>query len=238
MKIAIFSDVHGNFMALEAVLQDIERRKADLVFCAGDLVGMGVFPNDVIRTIRERHIPTILGNYDEAVGYYLADGGISDADSQLAKMGRWALAWTKQQVIPENKAFLRGLLSRIKLKLYNKNILIVHGSPARNTEYYGEAYPEASIKRVMELESTDILICGHTHIPAFKRIGKKYFINAGSIGYPKDGDSRAAYVLVNVTEEIVETEIIKVEYDLERTLAAMELAGLPQELTLALRKAE
>lgn len=238
MKIAVFSDVHGNYLALEAVLHDIERKKADLVFCAGDLVGMGVFPNDVIRMIRERHIPTILGNYDEAVGYYLPNSGSSCEDSQSAKMGRRTLAWTKQQVNPENKAFLRGMLSRIKLKLYNKNILIVHGSPARNTEYYDESYPESSIKRVMELESTDILICGHTHIPVCKRIGRKYFINAGSVGYPKDGDPRAAYVMIDITEETVETEIIRVEYDLERTIEAMELTGLPLELTAALRMAE
>ena len=87
MKIALFSDIHGNAIALEAVLKDICTRDVDLTFCLGDLVGYGAYPNEVIDLIRKNHIPTVMGNYDDGVGYDRINCGCAYKDEQSIELG-------------------------------------------------------------------------------------------------------------------------------------------------------
>lgn len=237
MTIAVFSDIHGNAMALEAVLNDINSRNIDLVFCGGDLVGYGAYPNEVIKLIRKYRIPTILGNYDEAVGFGKSDCGCAYTDPQMKEWGRISLEWTKKQVDLENRAFLRSLLGRIQFTACGKKVLIVHGSPRQINEYLYAERSEDSVLRLFDEEKVDIIICGHTHLPYTRIMGSKCLINAGSVGKPKDGDKRAAYTVIKLTESSLETEVIRVEYDVERMAQAIEVSGLPKEFAMALMNA-
>lgn len=237
MKIAIFSDVHGNAIALEAVLNDINSRGIDLVFCGGDLIGYGAYPNEVIDLIRKNRIPTIMGNYDDGVGFSRSDCGCADTDPKMKELGEISLKWTKKQVNFENRVFLRSLLERIQFTICSKKILIVHGSPRRINEYLYPDRPEESLLGMFEAEKVDIIICGHTHLPYTRIIDSKCLINAGSVGKPKDGDQRAAYTILKLTESSLETEVIRVKYDVERMAQAIETSGLPQEYAMALRNA-
>ncbi|MHB9092205.1 MAG: metallophosphoesterase family protein, partial [Chloroflexota bacterium] len=109
MRIAVLSDVHGNKHALEAVLADIDSQGIDRVYCLGDLVGYGAFPNEVIALIRERGIPTVMGNYDEGVGFDRDECGCAYTDPEMRRLGDLSLMWSREQVTAENKAFLRAL---------------------------------------------------------------------------------------------------------------------------------
>ena len=87
MRIAIFSDIHGNIHALNAVLHDIDRQALDRVYCLGDLVGYGAYPNEVIETIQGRGIPTIMGNYDDGVGFDRDECGCAYTDPEMKRLG-------------------------------------------------------------------------------------------------------------------------------------------------------
>lgn len=238
MRIAAFSDIHGNLSAVEAVLKDIAGRDVDMQFCLGDLVGYGACPNEVIGLIRANHIPTIMGNYDDGVGYDRNDCGCAYKNQKEIELGDRSLAWTKGHVTLENKAYLRGLPHRLELNIYDKRVLLVHGSPRKINEYLFENRPDESVLRIMNSEKIDLLICGHTHLPYAKNLRGKYLINCGSVGKPKDGDPRAGYIIVTLTENTAEAEIIRVPYDIEAMAKAIEATDLPHEFADALRNAK
>lgn len=235
MKIAVFSDIHGNAVALEAVFKDIDARNIDLVFCGGDLVGYGAYPNEVINLIRKYRIPTIMGNYDDGVGFNKNDCGCAYVDSQMKELDHISLEWTKKQVSFENRAFLRSLLERVQFTACGKKILIIHGSPRQINEYLYTDLPEESVLKFFDNENVDIIICGHTHLPYTRVMDAKCLINVGSVGKPKDGDNRAAYTVIKLTESSLETEVIRVNYDVEQIAQAIEASGLPKEFAVELK---
>jgi putative phosphoesterase len=258
MKVAALSDIHGNIYALEAVLKDIASRGADMVFCGGDLVGYGAFPNEVISFLRQNHIPTIMGNYDEGIGHDSDDCGCAYRGELSKELGKRSIAWTRKKVTPDNKIYLCGLLQRINFEVYGKKVLLVHGSPRKINEYLFEDRPEASVIRMFEAEKVDVIICGHTHLPYIKdmiveegwdtakesdgreTIGKKpggryILINTGSVGKPEDGDPRAGYGLIDFGDGGITYEIIRVPYDVEAMARAVEQSGLPVEYADMLR---
>ncbi|MGQ9801987.1 MAG: metallophosphoesterase family protein [Candidatus Saccharicenans sp.] len=248
MKVAYFSDIHGNIGALEAVLADIQKRRVDMVFCGGDLVGYGAFPNEVIGLIREQHIPTIMGNYDWGIGNDSDDCGCAYRDELSKALGKRSIAWTREKVTPENKAYLRNLLRRISFRVRDREVLLVHGSPRRINEYLFQDRPIHSIIKMFREEKVDVIVCGHTHKPYYKEMiveetsvfepgGHYVLINGGSVGMPKDSDPRAAYALLDFTESALRKEIIRVPYDVETMARAVEQSSLPVEYAAMLRQA-
>jgi putative phosphoesterase len=199
MRIALFSDIHGNLPAFEAVLADIERQQVDAAYCLGDLVGYGPFPNEVIETIRGQQFPTIMGNYDDGVGFERDDCGCAYREEQEKRRGDLSLAWTKAHVTAENKAFLRTLKTEIRLEADGRRILLVHGSPRRINEYLFEDRPVSSFQGLAASSDADIIIYGHTHKPYIKRVDDVLFLNVGSVGKPKDGDWRACYAVLDTS---------------------------------------
>jgi putative phosphoesterase len=227
MKIAVLSDIHANLHALEAVWEDLQAQQPDQVFCLGDLVGYGAFPNEVIEFIRERSIPTVLGNYDDGVGFDLNDCGCAYTDPEMKRLGDQSLRWTQAQTTAENKAFLRALPVQIRLEEQRPRLLLVHGSPRKVNEYLYEDRPQATFERLAKLAGCDILFFGHTHLPYQKRVAGTLFVNAGSVGKPKDGDLRAGYVLVRVSYQRVEVEFRRIDYDVLAAASAIRNSDLP-----------
>jgi predicted phosphodiesterase len=109
MKIALFSDIHANYPALQAVLADIEKRNPDLIYCLGDLVGYAPFPNEVINEIRKRKIPTIAGNYDEGIGLASDNCGCAYKVQDEKDNGAISIAFTNQVIKSEERAFFKNL---------------------------------------------------------------------------------------------------------------------------------
>ena len=226
MRIAVFSDVHGNIHALTAVLADIDGQSVDRIYCLGDLVGYGAYPNEVIELIRNRGIPTIMGNYDDGVGFDRDQCGCAYTDPEIRRLGDLSFAWTKEHVTPENKAFLRSLLPNIRLDVDGKRVLMVHGSPRRVNEYLYEDRGQSSLERIAMGSQADVLVFGHTHLPYVKEVAGVIFVNVGSAGKPKDGDPRGAYVLLDIGREVT-AAIHRVQYDVAGATAAVRGSGLP-----------
>ncbi|MFZ5596031.1 MAG: metallophosphoesterase family protein [Bacillota bacterium] len=235
MKIAVFADVHGNLYSLEAVLKDIESKGIDRVYCVGDLVGYGPRPNEVVQLIRSKRIPTVMGNYDDAIGNMRLICGCDYKDEEFLRLGQKSIAWTGENTGDENKAWLSGLPSEIRETFNGHRVLFVHGSPGALNEYLYENTSEEYLDQLLKENSADILVCGHTHLPYVKKLASGLVVNAGSAGKPKHGNPNATYVIIDLTGDAPDSEIIEVEYDYEATAAEIEKSGLPSEFARIVR---
>ncbi len=237
-KLAMFSDVHGNSAALAAVLADAAARKVDLLFSLGDLVGYGPDPNGVIEMVRSRGIPSLAGNYDDGVGFERGECGCYYADTEARRIGDASYDFTVRAVTDENKAWLRELPREHRLELAGHRLHLVHGSPRRINEYLAADRDERTYRRLAREEQADLLVFGHTHVPWERCFDKVHFVNVGSAGRPKDGDTRAMYALIELAEAPAGTriEFIRVPYDVETTARAVLAAGLPPELAQSFRE--
>jgi putative phosphoesterase len=230
-RLAIFSDLHGNSAATEAVLDDIDRAAPDAVYCLGDLVGYGARPNETIELIRRRGIPTIMGNYDDGVGFDRDDCGCAYNDKDEEMRGQQSLVWSRQVTTEDNKAFLRMLVPEIRFEIEGRRFRLVHGSPRRMNEYLFEDRDPRSLERIARMADCDVLVFGHTHKPWVRDIEGVRFVNDGSVGKPKDGDPRAAWALLTAkADEPVTVELCRVTYDVAAMAAAIRAEpGLPDQ---------
>jgi putative phosphoesterase len=225
-RIAIFGDLHGNSAATEAVLAAIDAAAPDAVYCLGDLVGYGAKPNETIALVRERGIPTIMGNYDDGVGFGRDDCGCAYKDTDEEARGQESLFWTRRIVTDDRKAYLRTLLPEVRFEAERKRFRLVHGSPRRMNEYLFADRDPRSLERIARTAGCDVLVFGHTHKPWVKEIEGVLLVNDGSAGKPKDGDPRAAWALLTAEPaKPVRVEIRRAPYDVASMAAAIRGAG-------------
>lgn len=237
-KITVFGDIHANLPALASVFADMEARGLDKnLYCLGDLVGYGTFPNEVIEQIREREIPTIMGNYDQGVGQNSADCGCAYRTEEARELGNRSIAWSNAHTREENKSYLRSLSAQIPLQLGDLRLLLAHGSPRRINEYLYEDRPDSSLERILDQAEIDILVVGHTHKPYHRILPSgRQVINAGSVGKPKDDDPRACYIVLSAEGDQLEVQFIRVPYDVEQAAQAIEATEMPDEFAQMLRE--
>jgi putative phosphoesterase len=255
MRIALFSDIHSNLPALEACLKSIEEKKADAVYCLGDLVGYNIWPNEVINEIRKRGIPTIAGNYDQGIGLHSDECGCAYKTEPEKEMGKISISYTNSLVGADERAYLRTLPAHIRLEFQlnndSINLLLVHGSPRKVNEYVFEDRDEKSLLRIMEQADADILCFGHTHKPFHRILATeqkdqahfRHAINIGSTGKPKDGTPNGCYVLLTINanssilnKDAIQVEFVRFAYDVEKAARAIEDSPLPNEYADMLRK--
>jgi putative phosphoesterase len=230
MLIAFISDMHGNLPALEAAIDAAEKQGVDAIYCAGDMTGYGPFPDDVCRVLMDRNIPAIIGNYDGKVVAVAEKGSAAAAGMKRKK--RKILLWTAAHVSRRSKAYLSGLPESIDMQLPSGHeLLVVHGSPlSADDAIYPSITKEGLIAKLNGLHP-DVLICGHTHIPFARHIGTTLVVNCGSAGHPVDGDPRLSYALVSVEKgALPHGQIIRADYDRERTIAKLKKSSLPKGL--------
>jgi putative phosphoesterase len=228
MRIVLFSDVHANLPALDAFWNDIDIIDYDLIFCLGDLVGYNIWPNEVIRGIRDRKIPTIMGNHDEkAVG--------------VAKDDTEPKNYAYNVIGDVERSYLSDLPAHIQLNFESSKsrLLLVHGSPLSNKEYITEETSDETIVKYCRDFGVNILCFGHTHKPFYREIRKEHVvfhaINIGSIGKPKDGNPDGCYACLELNNGKVKVEIKRFKYNIERASKAVENSPLPNELAEMLR---
>ncbi|MDD2522261.1 MAG: metallophosphoesterase family protein [Anaerolineaceae bacterium] len=237
-KIAVFSDIHGNLPALQAVMRDLDERGIEHRYSLGDLVGYGTFPNEVIQLIREHKIPTVMGNYDEGIGNSSDECGCAYKTDEEKALGKRSIAWTNMHTTEENKAYLRSLLPQIPLQLGDLKVLLAHGSPRKINEYLYIDRPDATLERILDFAEADVLVVGHTHKPYHRILPSgRHVINEGSVGKPKDGDPRAAYVILQAEGRDLSVEFVRVPYDVEAIATAIEASEMPSEYAAMLRTA-
>jgi putative phosphoesterase len=217
-KIAILSDIHGNIEALNAVLNDINMMQCDRILCTGDLVGYGPRPNEVIELIRELNIPTVMGNYDEAVGFKLPSCGCHIDNPLQKSLTQNSLKWSLAHTQDNNREFLRSLPEDLSIEIDGVKIYMTHSTPDSITEY---VYPadQARIQELLDDLDEQIYIYGHTHIPFKQDYKNKIIINAGSVGRPKQGDIRANYTLLQMEGNSITVSFPKVSYPVQLVAA-------------------
>ncbi len=233
MKLAVISDAHGNLTALEAVLADIDHSGITDIFSLGDLVGYGPHPEAVVRTIQERHIPTVQGNHDRAVAapHHL---------EWFNPEARRSLESTRSMLSEETLAFIGSRPP----SLVRHGVRFVHGFPPDSLSTYlfqvtGEdlqaAFTDMTESRCFVGHTHELVLVGHNgtgtqHHPLEE--GKtplqrdhRYIINSGAVGQPRDGDNRAKYVIYDTGADTVTVRYVT--YDIQRTVDAIIAAGLP-----------
>jgi putative phosphoesterase len=227
MKIGILGDVHGNIEALKAVYDSAKAIHVDRLYHLGDLGGYAPFVNEVVDFMIEHGIEGVQGNYDEAVAYDREHCGCKAEEPVQEEMAHQSFVWTKSHTSQKSKDYMRNLPAEIQFSAEGRKILLFHATPRKNNLYWFEDRPEKFFLEMASKTNAEVLIYGHTHKPYKKEFNGKVFINAGSVGKPKDGDPRACLTLMEITPVRVKVDFIRVAYDIEKTAAAIAGSGLP-----------
>jgi putative phosphoesterase len=238
MKIAIFGDIHGNIEALKTAYGAAQAAGAEKIYHLGDLGGYSPFVNEVVDFLAEHGIEGVQGNYDETVANNREHCGCKAEDPVQEAMANKSFAWTKEHASSKTKAFLGKLPVEIKFTIHGRKVALFHATPRKNNLYWYEDRPEKFFQEMAGKIDADVLFFGHTHKPYRKDYGSKIFINAGSVGKPKDGDSRACVTLIDITAESVNVEFLRVAYDVEKTAQAIVSSGLPEYFAKRLKEAK
>jgi putative phosphoesterase len=236
VTLALVSDIHGNAAAFEAVLADLAERRVADVLCLGDLVGYGPEPNEVITLVRDADILCVRGNYDDGVGFARGSCGCHYADDEVRAIGEASYVHTDDEIADDNREWLASLPTELRVERAGWRLRLVHGSPRRLNEYLPAERDERTFRRLARDADADILAFGHTHQSWHRHHGGVLFVNAGSVGRSKDGDPRASYTLLRLEEGGprptggASVEVVRVPYDVERTVRGVLAARLPGPL--------
>ncbi len=218
------------------------RADIDAIYHLGDLVGYAPWPDEVVALLHARGIAGVAGNYDSTVATDYEHCGCRYEDPRQEELSHVSYAWTRAHVTPETKRRLGALPFRIDVRPggghgAGRTVILVHGTPTLNTVYWTEDRPDRFCAQMATLASAkpgDVLCFGHTHLPWHRVVDGVHFVNAGSVGRPKDGDPRAGYVVLDAAED-VGVEVVRVPYDVERAAAAIVASGLPHDFADHLR---
>ncbi len=244
MRYALISDIHANLPALEAVLAAIHARgDIDAVYHLGDLVGYAPWPNECVALLRERGIAGVAGNYDSTVAAGHRHCGCRYEDPRQEELSHASYAWTRGQVTEATRAWLAALPHRIDLRPQGGHrsgpkVVLVHGTPRLNTVYWTEDRSDSFCRKMAEAAGAragDVIAFGHTHLPWEREVEGILFVNAGSVGRPKDGDPRAGYTLLELFGESAKIAHVRVPYDVDRAARAILASELPDEFAWHLR---
>lgn len=238
-RLAVFSDVHANLPAMDVVRDHIATGGYDGVYCLGDIGGYASQPNEAQQAVMAMACPTILGNYDEGVGFNLGDCGCHYVKPFDIEMSNVSFLWTREHTSEANKSWLRTLPRDMRLDVEGRRVLLCHGSPRSTTEYLFENRSEGYLRQFTpggkDDAHADVIVFGHTHVPYRRNVDGVEFVNTGSVGRPKDGDPRAGYCVLTISADSVTVEQVRLPYDVETTCARLVAAGLPEYFAEYLR---
>jgi len=236
-KIAIISDIHGNLPALKAVIQDIKTVfQADLIYCLGDLTDGAPWHNEVIDTIRELQISTIMGNHDERVAFNYEVFPLQKHSLEEQKARLKTITHTKNTITDTNREFLSKLPESIRLKYQDNCILLVHGSPNNNDEYIYENCDENLLNNLFEQMNANVIVTGHTHLSYIRKVKtdekgqNNLFINAGSVGRSKEiNGGKAVYLWLTIDDQQNKVHPIlrKINYNINETISGIRNSDIP-----------
>ncbi len=238
MRVAVISDIHANLHALEAVLGEIDEERPDSIWCLGDLVGYGPRPNECCAIVRGRANVCLVGNHDLVA---LGRIGIEDFNPEAAE----AAQWSREALDDESRSFLDSLAPNAGVE----QAQLYHAS-ARDPVWEYVLTDEAALATLL-LTTAPLVLVGHSHValaialagatvegglaPGGSRhelFGPRRLLNPGSVGQPRDGDPRAAWLLLDFDERFASFR--RVAYPIERTQHELRAAGLPDSLAARL----
>ena len=233
MRFAIFGDIHSNLEALQAMLADAQAQHCTHHICLGDIVGYNASPKECLDIVRGLNCPVVKGNHDELACLDINPNNVSP----LANEG---IDYTRAHVTQDDLAWLAGL----KFVRQVRDFTIVHAT-LDTPHKWGYVLNQLDAGASFSYQHTQLCFFGHTHVPrAYVRdsqvrsldgwqtvtieTGRKYFLNVGSVGQPRDGDWRSSYAIYHVADRVV--ELRRVEYDIHSAQQRILESGLPARL--------
>lgn len=232
MKYAIFGDIHANLEALEAVMLDAATQDCTDFVCVGDIVGYAANPSECLKLVRDLGCPVVKGNHDE-------EAALDTPLEGLNPLAKHALEWTRKSLSQEERDWLTAL----KLVRQVRDFTIVHAT-LDTPGNWGYVTNKFDAMASFSYQFTPVCFYGHTHTPRIYMkhlsvevvtgletqvlLGRKYFINVGSVGQPRDGDWRSSYAIYDVENQRI--EIRRLEYDIATAQQKIISAGLPEML--------
>ena len=204
MKIALISDIHGNYEALKSVLAEIDRLGIELIYCAGDVVGYYSQVNECCSALRERNIPCVMGNHD----WYMAGDGFCPRSRSVND----CLLYQRSVIEPDHIDWLRSFPVQRRIG----EIRLVHGGWTDPIDEYLKPSAE-----YFERLKGQVFVSGHTHQQMVQHYGTKVYCNPGSVGQPRDGDPRAAFAVYKSGNFTLH----RVEYEMQKVFDMMDAAG-------------
>lgn len=237
MRIAVFSDMHGNNVAFEAVLADIKKQNVDRMVCLGDAIQGGPQPAEAVQHLRALHCPVVMGNADAWLLTGVETGNEEIPPERKKKMEE-IRQWSLSQLVEDDRVFISGFQPTVKIKLEeNVNLLCFHGSPASFDDIILPAASEDIVQKFLGAHSDYILTGGHTHAQQIRRNGDLFFFNPGSVGFafshqqPEEGqfhaDPWAEYAILSVENGQTSLEFRRVPFDVERLVRIYSESGRP-----------
>jgi predicted phosphodiesterase len=227
MRVAFLSDIHANFPALCAALERARLLGVSRHIVAGDVIGSGPHPVEVIRLLRERDALVLQGNVERKV--LSLRGSEKHRKKWLKKRSAAHLAWTARQLSEAEWEWLAALPGELHLALNTVGVQVVHGTPRSDDEYVFPSVTAEALRGMAVDARAKVLVCGHSHIPFTKLVAGIRVINCGSVGRPVDGDPRGAFVLADFSRPAaVRSHVVRFRYaidDLAADLAARKVPG-------------
>jgi predicted phosphodiesterase len=228
VRTAVFSDIHGNFVALEAMLEDLERRPVDQLVCLGDALQGGPQPLECAERIAALGCPVVLGNADAFV--VTLDPGAEPATEEMLETARWS-----QELLGEpGLELIRSYQATVQVDLgADRSLLAVHGSPGSYNEILLPSTPEDVVRAALDGAEADVVAGGHVHMQWTRPIGHKVLLNPGSVGLAYDHEQPEGEVFFEPTAEYavvsdrLEIELRRVPFDAEAVVRAVEASGRP-----------
>lgn len=238
MRIAVISDIHGNCIALDAALADLEQHPADHLVCLGDAIQGGPQPAQVVSRLRELRCPVVMGNADA----WLLSGvetGNEPASEEHRRMLDAVREWSLAQLSRDDRAFIQGFRPTVEMALEaGRRLLCFHGSPASFDDVMLPDTPQEQLFKFLGEYRADALCGGHTHVQYMRRLGAdgRFFFNPGSIGFayshhqPEDSfraDPWAEYAVLTSEGDKLALQFRRVPYDVEPLIDAYRTSGRP-----------
>ena len=231
MRIAVISDIHGNLVALDAVLADIDRSRPDALVCLGDVVESGPQPREVLARLRAIGSVNLMGNTDERV----LSPRPYEPPNEHARRSAEIEAWCVGLLSDEDRALMRSFQATATLALdRTTSMLCFHGSPRSNVEVIRATTPEADLEPMLAGAGAQVLIGGHTHTQMLRRHREQLIVNTGSVGLPFElvlGGVRrppwAEYAMVEARDGGLRVDLRRVPIDLVALARAAHASGMP-----------
>ncbi|MGH9750424.1 MAG: metallophosphoesterase family protein [Candidatus Polarisedimenticolia bacterium] len=225
MKIIVLGDIHGNLPALEVALREARAEGCDLLCHTGDLVGFAPFPRETVALMRAARLPGVRGEIDASIAAEepAYDGG---EPGEAGGFERRAYAWTLARTDRVTRGLLSDLPFEQRFEAGGRRAVVVHANPIDAWTPLREDRDEDFLRTMGDAADADLILFGHTHRPWHRVVDGRHFINAGSVGYPRDGDPRTGYVVIR-TNGHVEVQFRRFPYDVARLIRAARERGFP-----------
>jgi len=224
MKILLLSDIHANFPALRAVMDFFVTSHFDAICNCGDSLVYGPFPNETLYWLQTHNVHSIVGNTDIKVKKLL-QGKTFKKPSKPEK--RIMYEWTAKHLDASSKKYLLTLKKTGKLNIGGLSIGLFHGSPANRNEFLFPDTPKERFRELANQNSSDIIICGHSHTPFHQQTSSTHFINPGSIGRMFDSNPAASCAVLCINNKEVKIDFHRIRWPIKLMAQALQFYNLP-----------